>query len=197
MTGSEPDSGNAPSGGPQALLRLVPNLLSGLRLVCAFVLPFSPPSWWLGLVLVAGASDWLDGYTARRLNSESWIGGLLDGVSDKAFVVSGLITFSLGGLLAWWQLPFLLLRDLCVCAGILVSAMRRDLDAFRQMDSRTFGKLATVVVFALFVALLQWPELEGLHGVLYSAAAILSAVAGGDYLLTGWRRVSQEHAQRD
>ena len=103
-------------------LRWLPNLLSGLRLACAIALPFAPRSLWLPLVFVAGASDWLDGWLARRLKATSWIGGLLDGVGDKAFVIAALVTFGRHGLFAWWQIPFLLLRDFSVASGVFVSA---------------------------------------------------------------------------
>ena len=178
----------------EPVIRIVPNLLSGLRLACAFALPLAPRSWWITLILVAGVSDWLDGYIARRFDVTSWLGGLLDGFSDKAFCVTALVTFCVQGLLAWWQIPFLLLRDFSVAAGVTVSALRRDRDAFRHMDSRTFGKLATVVIFGLLVALLLWPDLGGLHGALYTLGAILSAVAGADYAVARHERIIQGEA---
>ncbi len=170
-------------------IRHVPNVLSSLRLVCAVAFPLAPRSWWLALVLTAAASDWLDGYLARRFHATSWIGGLLDGLSDKAFVVSALLTFAAHDLLSWWQIPFLLLRDFSVATGVTISAMRRDKDAFRHMDSRAFGKLTTVVIFALLVVLLVWPDAQGLHQTLYTAGAILSATAGGDYYVSRRRRI--------
>jgi len=178
------DSGVSPPA-----VRHLPNVLSILRVLCAVAIPFAPRSWWLALVLTAAASDWLDGYLARRLHATSWVGGLLDGFSDKAFVVTTLVTFALHDLLAWWQIPFLLLRDVSVGMGVAVSAVRRDGDAFRYMDSRTFGKFTTVVIFALFATLLLWPEATGVHGTLYTAGAILSATAGGDYYLSRRRRI--------
>ena len=99
------------------------------------------------------------------------------------------------GLIAWWQLPFLLLRDISVGTGVTISALRRDREAFRHMDSRTFGKLATVVIFGLLVALLLWPGLGGLHGGLYTLGAILSAVAGADYALARYKRIVRGEAE--
>jgi len=80
------------SAGELAGIRHVPNALSVLRLGFAVAFPFVPESWWIALVLAAGFSDWLDGWIARRFQATSWIGGLLDGVSDKAFVLSALFT---------------------------------------------------------------------------------------------------------
>ena len=146
------------------------------------------------MVVVAGISDWLDGALARRFQAESWLGGLLDGISDKAVVVTVLVTLCVHDVLLWWQLPFLLLRDLSVGTGVLVSALRRDREAFRHMDSRTFGKLTTAAIFALFVVLFLWPVATAAHGMLYTASAILSAVAGADYAVARHRRIIRGEA---
>jgi cardiolipin synthase len=174
---------------PGPILRSLPNALSFLRLGCAAAFPFVPRSWWLELVVVAGVSDWLDGYIARRFHAESWLGGLLDGISDKAVVVTVLVTLCLRGMLAWWQLPFLLLRDLSVGTGVLVSVLRRDREAFQHMDSRTFGKLTTAAIFVFLVVLLLCPHTTTAHGLLYAASAILSAIAGVDYATARHRRI--------
>jgi phosphatidylglycerophosphate synthase len=173
-----------------AALRALPNFLSLLRLFGAIVLPFTPRNWWLALVLAAGASDWIDGYLARRFRASSWLGGLLDGFTDKAFVLSALLTFAGSGLLEPWQIPLLLVRDACVAVGVAISAARRDADAFRNMDSRAFGKLATALIFALLAVLLLWPERTWGHDFLYAAAAIASTAAGIDYVRTRFGRIT-------
>ena len=171
------------------MIRHVPNVLSFGRLVCAVAFPLATRAWWLPLTLVAGASDWFDGYLARRFRVTSWVGGLLDGLSDKAFVVTALATMAAAGELSWYQVPFLLLRDFSVASGVTVSALRRDRDAFQNMDSRTFGKLTTVVIFGLLVAIQLWPESSTLHGVIYGAGVLLSAAAGVDYFLARHKRI--------
>ncbi len=173
--------------GTEALRRL-PNLLSGLRIVSALVLPFTPRSWWIGIVFFAAASDWLDGYMARRLHASSLLGAFLDSVSDKIFAITALVTFAAHGLIEWWQLPFLLLRDFCVGAYILSSVLRRDRQALHHMDSRAFGKLTTLLLFALLITLLLWPLARPLHGTLYSTAVIVGAAASVDYFRARRRR---------
>ncbi len=164
-------------------LLLVPSVFSGLRLLCALALPIAPREWWLALVLGAAASDWLDGFAARRLRAATWLGGLFDSIVDKVFVLSALLTYASAGVVAWWQVPFLLVRDLCVAAGALVSVLRGDGRAFREMDSRPLGKLATVVLFVLFAALLVWPEIGPVHGFFYTFGVLASTAAGVDYAL--------------
>ncbi len=167
----------------------LPNLLSGLRILCAVVLPFSPRSWWIALVFVAAASDWLDGYVARRLHASSLFGAFLDSVSDKVFAITALVSFAAHGLIEWWQLPFLILRDLCVGAYILASVLRRDRQALHHMDSRAFGKLTTLLLFGLLISILLWPLARPLHGTLYSTAVIVGAAASVDYFRARRRKL--------
>ena len=63
------------------------------------------------------------------------------------------------------------------------------------MDSRTFGKLTTVLIFGLLVARLQWPSSTSVHGVLYSASVIVSAAAAVDYYLARHSRIMRGPAE--
>ena len=162
-------------------LRQVPNALSGLRLLLAVAFPFLAPTGRLPTVLASGATDWLDGLIARRYGVQSTFGGLLDGIADKAFVVSVLLTLASAGVLGWWQVPLVLVRDAAVLCTALFFALRRDWAAFGRMSARWWGKLTTLLTFAFFVALLV-PGLEALRSPLFFAVAAVSLVAGVDYL---------------
>ncbi len=170
-------------------IRHVPNVLSCLRLVAAVAFPLVSATWRLPLVLFAGLSDWLDGAIARRFGATSWVGGLLDGVSDKAFVITALCTLSGDGALRWFDVALLLARDVSVASGVTVSALRGDRDAFRHMDSRWFGKLTTVVIFVLLVVLLAAPEAGVTQRGLLWLGEVLSVVAGFDYYFARRERI--------
>ena len=173
----------------------VPNALSLLRLVLAILLPWSDESVWIWFVLAAGLSDWLDGWIARRYGAVSKVGGLLDGLSDKAFVWTALVLFARQGWLAWWQVALLLFRDVSVVSGVLVSVARRDRDAFNHMDSRTFGKLATALIFVLLVVLLELSRDGAPAWGAFGFAALLSVAAGIDYIHARfWRVIGRERA---
>ena len=76
----------------------VPNALSIGRLLLAVVFPFvAPVTARLVLVIAGAASDGLDGYVARRWRVTSVAGGLLDGIADKAFTLSVLLTLAARG----------------------------------------------------------------------------------------------------
>jgi cardiolipin synthase (CMP-forming) len=128
----------------------VPNLLSFARLA---VLPL------VYLDLVGGrhlralvllsiftATDWFDGYVARRFDQVTRLGKILDPLSDRVlFVVVG-VGFAVGGLLPWWAVLLLLGRDvvLFVVVAVGVSRGRARPDVTRLGKSATF-----VLMFAL------------------------------------------------
>ena len=161
-------------------LRAAPNALSALRLALAAAFPFVPPAGRLPVVVASGATDWLDGWIARRWHVQSTVGGLLDAVADKTFVLSALLTLASVGLLAWWQVPLLLVRDGAVLFTALYFAGRREWAAFRGMPARWSGKITTALTFALLVVVLV-PGLVHIRLPLFLSAAAASLLAGADY----------------
>lgn len=75
-----------------------PNVLTLLRiaLIPLFVVAYYIPAHWAnelaaGLFILAGITDWLDGYLARRLNQFSPFGAFLDPVADKLMIAAALV----------------------------------------------------------------------------------------------------------
>ncbi|MCF8056883.1 MAG: CDP-alcohol phosphatidyltransferase family protein [Desulfocapsa sp.] len=161
-------------------IRFVPNALSTGRILLACIFPFSPEKYWLLIILGGGLSDVLDGWVARRWQVQSWQGGLLDGIADKLFVVSILITFVSAGKFSGWWIPALLARDLLVAFTVVYAVWIRSWDAFKKMEARWSGKIATVGEFFLFLAAILFPDKILLA---LCCAALFSGVAACDY---GW-----------
>ena len=169
------------------LVAVLPNALSGLRIAMAVCFPLLPPveaGWRLGVVAAGGLSDWLDGVIARRYGVTSTGGGIIDAIADKLFVLSVLLTLTLGEALELWQAVLVLSRDLAVAAVVVHVVFRRDWSAFRRMPARPLGRGTTVAQFALLIALLlPWPAGGGLVAVTLTVAVFLSILAAADYLL--------------
>ena len=75
----------------------------------------------LGIFCLAGFSDFLDGYLARRLNQETEVGRILDVVADKILLISSFITLSLldNFMLPFWVTFIVIIRDIAVIAGVI------------------------------------------------------------------------------
>ena len=108
----------------------VPNLVTALRLGCI------PVFCWLllgmqnraaaGIVLGAlGASDWVDGYLARRLGQTTRFGAVFDPVTDRVMFFAAVISMLVNGDVALWFGIVALARELGLSVGTLVLASKK------------------------------------------------------------------------
>ena len=162
-------------------IRPVPNALTFLRLALALALPFTPRPFWLPAILAAAATDFLDGWVARRFHATTELGRLLDGVADKAFALSTVVTLTLDGSAEPWQGLVVLARDLVVAALAGWLAVAHRWAGFRHMQVRWAGKLSTLLAFAWFATLLLSAS-PSLRAWAFALAAAVSLWAAGDYL---------------
>lgn len=71
----------------------------------------------------AGISDGLDGWLARRRNSRSTLGAMMDPVADKALLVSVYVTLAVLGVLPDWLAILVVFRDLLIVGGVILLYM--------------------------------------------------------------------------
>ena len=129
----------------------VPNVLSVLRLVGVpvflwLLLVQRADGWAFTLLVLSGATDFLDGKLARLLDQSSRLGALLDPFVDRLYLVTTLVAFVARDLVPWWVAVLLIGRDLVLTATLPVYR-RRNLD---PPEVIYLGKAAT---FALMSAL--------------------------------------------
>ena len=105
----------------------LPNVLTVGRIVAtgpiALLAALDQPVWAVALFALAGATDWLDGYLARKLNQTSGFGAMFDPIADKlqVGVVLGVLLW-LGAAPGWHLLPVLAI----LAREIFVSGLRED-----------------------------------------------------------------------
>jgi CDP-diacylglycerol--glycerol-3-phosphate 3-phosphatidyltransferase/cardiolipin synthase len=124
--------------------------LTSLRLPLAVVFPLvDRPAVRLAIIGVAAASDFFDGILARRFGA-SRTGAVLDPVADKVFMASAFLTLWRSGLLVWWEIAGVLLRDLVAIVGGLTVWLRQRpvaLPARAGGKAVTVGQVLTLVAF--------------------------------------------------
>lgn len=136
-------------------LSQLPNTITVLRLILVPVLIAALHrgdhglAFWL--FLVAGLSDGLDGFLARRYHWQSHLGGILDPVADKVLMVGMYITLAMLQWIPLWLLLVVVSRDFLIVGGYLVYTSHRG--AVRMQPS-IFSKINTAVQIALLVAVL-------------------------------------------
>lgn len=151
--------------------------LSRLGLAAAFAWSAPNPPLAVAILCLAGISDWLDGWAARRLGQQSSFGAILDPVCDRIFILTVLVTLVLMYGLALWQLAVLVLRDVANSLGALaVWTLRRQ--RFAELRARRSGKVVTSLQFWTTVHLLLGLPLFSLS---LTAVALASVWALLDY----------------
>ena len=124
------------------------------------------------LIVIAAASDWVDGWLARRFGQASRAGELIDPITDKFFLVSAIVAFAADGMLRAWELAILLARDvLTVAAFLLAVALQRTV----RFRARFSGKVVTTLQLVAVLVLTVLPA-AGTPVVLLTGAATLWAV---------------------
>jgi cardiolipin synthase len=133
----------------------IPNVISFVRLlgVPLFLYLLLGPEKDVAAVIVlaiGGTTDWVDGFVARRMNSVSRLGELLDPFADRLYILATLIGFTVRGVVPWWLTGALLLRELVL--GIALLVLRRH--GYGPPPVHYVGKTGTFVLLAAFPVIL-------------------------------------------
>ncbi|MFN3781014.1 MAG: CDP-alcohol phosphatidyltransferase family protein [Candidatus Kapaibacteriota bacterium] len=133
----------------------IPNILSSLRLILAFVIGYllfanqKLPA--IILIIVAWITDLLDGYLARQLNAISELGKILDPLADKLLVLIIVISLLLNNTITTSTGIFVIMRDLIILGAGLVAARKYKF----VIPSNIIGKISAFLIgLCLFVILL-------------------------------------------
>lgn len=164
---------------------LVPNLVSLTRLPLAalFVACLDTPWLALTVLLGAGATDMIDGWYARRFSQVTATGAVIDGITDKAFMATVVVSLILADRLSLFGALLLATREVGELPLVLWWALHRSKRQARAENPRAnaVGKLCTSVQFvAVSAALFQVRWLE--------PVLVLSGVLGVVAALYYWRR---------
>lgn len=173
--------------------RDIPNAITVARLLLVppIVLCLLSDRYGLALVLfvVAGVSDALDGFLAKRFGWTSRLGGLLDPIADKLLLVSCYLALTWQGLLPLWLTALVIGRDLVILAGaILYNALIERVEAAPSVISKlnTLSQLLLVVAVLFNYGAQVLPA--GWLDVLIYAVLATTVLSGIDYVWTwGWR----------
>lgn len=180
-----------------------PNLLTMLRLalipvfVVVFFLPYSwaPPASAI-IFALAGITDWLDGYLARKLRQSSRFGAFLDPVADKLMVAVALVLILQADPRLAVAIPVMII----IGREITISALREwmaELGARKHVAVTWLGKFKTAAqMLAIVLLLYRYPikavPVYDIGIVLLLLAAALTLWSMCLYLLAAWPELSRE-----
>ena len=178
----------------------LPNLLTTLRIlmVPAFLIAYFNPIEGFGalpliIFLLAGLTDCLDGYIARRFDLITMLGKVLDPIADKLLTASVVFSLVWSKVIHWPVLMVIVIKELYMAWGA-GKCLRRKV----EVQADIYGKLATVTFYP--AVLLAWPW----HGVkwlsvagqcLIYASVVMSVIAAVHYTIASlktWNRMKAE-----
>jgi cardiolipin synthase len=181
-------------------LRFLPNAICILRilLVAPLVMAILDGRYAAALVLIviAGLSDGLDGFLAKRFDWRTRLGGLLDPAADKLLLVSTFVALAYVGAMPRGVVAIVVGRDVVIVAGAICYQW---LIAPVQGEPAVISKLNTACqlafgFFTLTFAAFAWPSASALL-LLGAAVVFTSLVSGLNYVLRwstrAWRVAHQ------
>lgn len=181
----------------------LPNVLTTTRLLAVPVVVWllvaddgtgGPRRWWALLVfLAAAATDYLDGYFARRWNVVSSFGQLADPIADKALVLVTLGAVVVIDGIPWWPLAVLTVREIGVTVGRLVVAKGVVIAASGGGKVKTVLQLLALTAYLLPLSY-DWLDATAWWSLV---AAVVVAVGSGVHVAVQIMRAARVQGHQD
>jgi cardiolipin synthase len=153
--------------------------------------------WVLAVFFVAGFTDGLDGFLAKRFDWRSWLGGILDPLADKLLLVSTFLTLTYIGLTPLWLLIAVVARDLLIILGgvayrIFIGTVIARPTAISKLNS------ACQLLYVLLVVADAGYGIPGqtIVGVMSWVVLATTVTSGLDYVYT-WGSKAWQASRRD
>lgn len=158
----------------------VPNALTVLRMALIpvylyiFFIPFPLHIQIAYMVLIlAGITDIVDGYIARKYKLVTWFGTMMDPLADKLMMMAVIASLFISERISFWAMIVFIIRDL---AMILTSAVFH-FRGKKTVPANAFGKLTTVLFYIAFtLVMFQFPYGEPVLWMVIAFSIVTSAV---------------------
>lgn len=179
--------------------RNIPNIISTIRIV--LIVPFvvlilkREFGWALVLFFVAGASDGIDGFLAKRYQWTSRLGSILDPLADKLLLVSSFVTLGWLGVLPVWLVVAVLLRDTVIVSGALAYHLivgRYEMEPTIISKLNTFFQIMLILSTVFSYGLYALPP-QALQALVY-IVMVTTVLSGFHYVYT-WSKKTY-HAKK-
>jgi len=157
----------------------VPNLFTLIRLLCLPIFLYllfgldnqAAAAWMLGAL---GATDWIDGYLARRLNQVSEFGKVFDPTADRLLFIVAIVAIMIDGSMPIWFGVAVLAREVLVGLMMVIATLVFKID---RIDVTWLGKVATfLLMFAVPGFLMGNSDFPGAAG--FEIAAWILGIPG-------------------
>ncbi len=178
----------------------IPNLLTlariGLVPWLVVLLQDHQYGWSLLVFVIAGLSDGLDGYIAKRYNATTYLGSILDPIADKTLLVTSYIMLSVLEIIPFWLMVVVVFRDLVIIGGNLLLILFFSSMQMRPLLISKLNTLLQILYIVLVLAALsfEWSYDAFVHNI-GLAVAISSVLSGLAYVYIGSIKATKMSAE--
>ena len=168
-------------------LSQLPNILTILRIILTIpvVITLLNAEYFTTVILffIAGITDGLDGFIAKRFNCTSRLGSILDPAADKLLLSCTFFTMFLTNILPLWLFAVIFIRDLIIVTGAIgyfIGSNDKE-----ELKPSNISKINTVIqIFAvLYIVISQiYPDLQLFLMELFIITATTAVLSGADYI---------------
>ncbi len=163
----------------------------GLIPVFAILLAYHHPFYALVVFTIAGVSDGIDGFIARKFKQESELGTIIDPIADKLLMITAFVMLTIPGVLEpgrhlpvpFWVTAAVIGRDVLI---ITVAASIMVVTGFRGFKPSWPGKASTFVQVAAVMLILiaaVFPQLNGFYlPTVYTTVVAFAVFSGVHYI---------------
>lgn len=139
---------------------MIPNILTTVRLV---IIPFfayfllEDENFWLaaGLFLLSGITDVVDGWIARHFNMITDVGSVYDPLVDKLMQITSVVCLALKEIIPVWVICIIAAKEVTMIVVGIVLYIKKIV-----VHSNWYGKAATVLFYAVILALIIFPQIN-------------------------------------
>lgn len=173
----------------------IPNIITILRFLLVpatiWALLAHENAWAFGFFLIAGISDGVDGFIARRFNQMSELGAYLDPVADKLLLVSVFVVLGIMGQLPLWLVVVAVSRDALILLAVLLSTVMGNPVTIRPSFVSKANTAVQILLAAIVLADLAFAlDLATLRWWLVPISGLLTVTSGAAYLILWLRHMT-------
>jgi cardiolipin synthase (CMP-forming) len=140
------------------------------------------------IFIIAGISDAVDGFLAKRFNMSSELGALLDPVADKALLVSIYMALGIWGAIPRWIVILVVSRDIMIIGAVIVSWLYGKPIPMKPLMVSKLNTVAQVAFAALVLASLGFGFDSAPYDLVLMALVTIFTLLSVSFYLVEWAR---------
>jgi cardiolipin synthase (CMP-forming) len=178
--------GNGPEGGKRRVS--IPNIITLGRILLVPIIVWAIASNQMeiafAIFVIAGVSDAVDGFLAKRFNMASELGALLDPLADKTLLVSIFVALGIWGAVPRWLVILVVSRDIMIVGAVIVSWLFNKPIPMRPLMVSKLNTGAQVAFAALVLAALGFGfDSSPYEAILMAIVAVLTLLSVAFYVV--------------